>query len=188
MTRWRIWLAILALAGGALLMACSDSKDDDDGNGGDGPTATESADEGDETPDDSGNGDGANTPDDSGNGNGDGAFDDIPVPDGADEVDSGTYSGAQVPIIDPSGSVDASTFGDVQYRTYETSDSGESVINFYSDQLSGWDEKYKLSGGSGEGSGAFGIWTKDDGRTALWVGASEIDGNTTVVVILGSAD
>jgi hypothetical protein len=62
MTRWRIWLAVLALAGATLLMACNDGgDDDDDGNGGDEPTATQSADGGDETPTDGdgdGNGDG----------------------------------------------------------------------------------------------------------------------------------
>jgi hypothetical protein len=70
MTRWRIWFAALALIGGALLMACGgggDDDDDDGGNGGDEPTATESADGGEETPADGGNGDG--------DGNGDGSAD-----------------------------------------------------------------------------------------------------------------
>jgi len=49
MTRWRIWLAVLALAGGALLVACGGGDDDKDGgdNGGDEPDATEPADTGD---------------------------------------------------------------------------------------------------------------------------------------------
>lgn len=62
MTRWRIWLAAMAVLGGALLVACGggDDKKKDDG-GGDEPTATASA-TGDETPaagDGGGNGDGA---------------------------------------------------------------------------------------------------------------------------------
>jgi hypothetical protein len=175
----RLWFMLLIIVGGLGIAACgSDDKD---------ATATTAADT---TPEDGAGTtpDGGNTPDDSGNGGSDGAFGDIPVPDGADEVDSGTFSGAQVPFIDPSGSVDASTFGDIQYKIYETSDSAESVIEFYSDELSGWDEAYKFSGGAGDaGAGGFGIWTKDDGQTALWVGASEADGTTSVTVIVGSA-
>jgi hypothetical protein len=59
MTRWRIWLAVLALAGGALLVACGGDDDKDDGgNGGDEPTATESADGGDGDGDADGDADG----------------------------------------------------------------------------------------------------------------------------------
>ena len=183
MPKLSLWLAVVAVVAGAALLACGDDEKKTD-DGGNGPTATQSTDGGDQTPVD-----GGNTPDDSGNGNGGGGtFGDIPVPDGADEVDSGTLSGAQIPFIDPSGSVDASTFGDIAYKTYETSDSAESVIQFYSDELSDWDEAYKFSGSTGDGSGGFGIWTKDDGQTALWVGASEDGGTTTVSVIVGSAD
>lgn len=176
----RLWFMLLIILGGLGIAACgSDNKDDKDKD----PTATAAAGV---TPDDGGTTpeDGGNTPDDSGNGDGAGAFGDIPVPDGADETDSGTFSGAQVPFIDPSGSVDASTFGDIQYKTYETSDSAESVINFYSDELSGWDEVYKSSAA---GAGA-GLWTRNDGNRVLSVSASEADGTTTVLVYVGSAD
>jgi len=58
MTRWRIWLAAIAVLGGALLLACGGGDDDkkDDGGGAE-PTATASAD-GDVTPADGGDGDG----------------------------------------------------------------------------------------------------------------------------------
>ena len=175
----RLWVIVLVAIGGAALFACDgDSKDDS----GDEPTAVATSDGGDKPTTD---GSSSNTPEDGG---GDGSFGDIPAPDGADEVDSGTFSGTQFPVIDPSGSVDATTFGDIEYKTYETSDSPDSVIEFYSDELSGWDEAYKFAAGSGvAGAGGFGIWTRDDGNQALWVTASEVDGATTVIVFLGSA-
>jgi len=177
----RLWFMLLVLVGGFAVAACGGDDDKDDDNGNDQPTATAPADGGDTTP-----ADGGNAPD--GSGNGDGVFGDIPIPDGANETDHGTFSGSQIPFIDPSGSVDASTFGDIEYKIYETSDSAESVINFYSDELSDWDEAYKFAGSSGDGSGGFGIWTKDDGRTALWVGASESNGTTEATVIVGTAN
>jgi len=176
----RLWMILAVALGSVLVFACGgDSKDDT----GDEPTTAAATSDGSSPTDD-----GSSPTDDGSSDNGDGAFGDIPVPDGADEIDSGTFSGAQFPVIDPSGSVDASTFSDIEYKTYETSDSAESVIEFYSDELSGWDEVYKFSAGSGDaGAGGFGIWTRNDGNQALWVTASEADGTTTVTVLLGSA-
>ncbi|MEX2160160.1 MAG: hypothetical protein WEB04_12235 [Dehalococcoidia bacterium] len=180
----RLWFMLLIIVGGLGIAACgSDDKDDKDKD----PTATAAAGvtpaDGDSTPVD-----GGNTPDDSGNGggdgNGDGALGDIPVPDGASEVDSGTFSGGQFPVVDPSGEIDASAYGDIEFKTYETSDSAESVVDFYSGELSGWDEVYKFSS-SGV---AIGIWTRDDGNQALWVSAAEAEGTTTVAAWVGSTD
>ncbi len=172
----RLWFMLLVIVGGLGIAACGG---DDDDNG-DESAATAAADD---TPADGGNGNGEDTPEDGG-GNGDGAFGDIPVPDGANEIDSGTFSGGQFPIADPNGSVDASTYGDIEYKTYETSDSAESVIDFYAGELSGWEEVYKTSS-SGV---AIGIWTRDGNDQALWVSASGAGGTTTVGVWTGSAN
>jgi hypothetical protein len=163
-------LAVLAL-GGLSAVAC---EEDDDGDAS--PTATEGSDG--ETPDD-----GAEpTEEDDGDG-ASGSFDDVPVPDGATESETGTFSSDQIPFVDPGGSIDPGAYGNIEWRTYDTAMSSEEVLNFYESELSDWDEVFKLD----TGPGAFGIWSRDNGDEVLWVGTTDIGEGTELILIHGTA-
>ena len=181
--RWaflRMAVLLLAIALFAGLAACSSSdKKDKTPEAGDTPAAEQSpADGGD-------NGDGDDvTPADSGDGGDDGgdgvdaggdAFDDVPLPDGADELSELTISGSQFPLFVPTeAGVDAEAFGDVTVREYSVDSSAEDVINFFKDNQGDWDEAYALT----SSDGGLVIWASDDGKRAVWISAGEGSGGS----------
>lgn len=194
-TSTRVWLVIIALFAGLLVVACGgDDNGDEDGNGGE-PAATATV--GDEDADD-GNGNGmeeatdtedGDAADENGDGNGDGeSLGDIPVPSGADETGSGSFSGSDIPFFAPGDEIDPEAFGSVEYREYEVDSSPEEVMDFYRDALSDWDEVWVFTGGDAEDEGGFGIWTTDGGQAAVWIGVSTLDGGTDLIVIVGAQE
>ena len=172
----RLWLVMVALLTSALAFACGDGNGDGGGSAEE-PTATAPAAGGDNTP---------ATSEDTPVGDTDtGAFSDVPVPSGAEETDSGTFTGA-IPFAVPSGDIDQDAFTTLEFKEYTLGGTPEEAVQFYRDGLDGWDEVYVFTGGASGSEGGFGVWTRDDGQTALWIGASDVAGETQLVVILGT--
>lgn len=192
---WRWWVVVPVILGGMLLAACGGDGDDeeasDTGPSEDGVVATEQADEGmmDEEPSDDDMMDEESMDDGDGGdmGAGGDAFEDVPVPSGADEVSSGEWSGS-IPGAVPGIGADPETFTSVEFKEYEVDASPSDVINFYRDNLSGWNEEMALSTGSGDEEGGFGVWTRDDGQKALWITAGTSDGATDLIVLVGATE
>ncbi len=177
----RVWLAVIALLTGAVLLACSGGDNGDDNGDGNGdseqPTATlEVAD-----------------PDGDGTGNGDvgpsgDTLDDVPLPSGAKETASGSFSSTEIPFFVPDQDFDAGAYTSIDFTQYEVDDSPDTVIAFYKDKLGSWDEVFVFSSDSDGEETGFGVWTRDDDRRVVWVAASTVDGVTELMVIVGSLD
>lgn len=110
------------------------------------------------------------------------AFEDIPLPDGADEVESVTISGSTLPFFVPAeAGVDAESFGELTMKEYEVDASPADVMEFYQDSRGDWDEAFSVA----TDEGGLLIWTKGDGDRAVWISAGEgSDAGTTALVIL----
>jgi hypothetical protein len=174
-------LAVLSL-GGLFAVAC---EEDDDGDSS--PTATESDREtpsGGETPSDGETPDDGAEPTEADDGDGaSGSLDDIPVPEGATEDGSGTYTADQIPFVDPGGTIDPGALANIQWRTYDVSQNSDAVLDFYQNELTDWDEIYVLSTGPAK----FGIWSRSDNDEVLWVGTTDVGQGTELILIHGSA-
>ncbi len=179
----RLWIVVWALLASALLVACNGGSD----NGGDDngiteqPEATAPIDDEDADADDEGDAD-----DDEAVDSVDG-FDDVPVPSGADEIGSGSFSG-NLPFGIPGGDVDPEAFTTLEFKEYEVDQSPEEVIDFYRDEMDGWDETFVFSGGSDGDEAGVGVWVRDEGQTAIFVSAARDNGTTVLTVIRGSVD
>jgi hypothetical protein len=179
---WRLWLVVGVLALGAFAVAC-----DDDGDGGGDATATEEA----TTEDgDNGDADATDTPEDGSDATDDSGSSgsaDVPLPDGAAEESSFTYSGSQLPFAVPSESgVDASTFGEVTVKSYTVDGTPEDIVNFYKDNQGDWEEAYALT----TSDGGLLLWTMEDGQQAAWIvtAAGSDEGTTSLTVATGHAE
>ena len=179
----RLLLVVGALLAGTLAAACGGDDNGDNGDA-DQPTATEQLD-GDTTP-----ADGDQTPTGDGDGNGDGgsSFGDLPLPSGADETSSGSFSSSDIPFFVPDEEFDAEAFTNLEYKQYSVDGSPAEAIDFYKEELGDWEEVFVFSGGAEGDEGGFGVWTRDGGTTAVWIGASILDDGTDLIVILGTAD
>lgn len=182
----RLLLIMITLVGGVgLALACGG--DDDGGE----PTADATTDgDGQPTaPDDEPTADATEadaTEEDDGGASGGSSFEDIPLPDGATETFSGEFSGGSVPI--PAGDLDAGAYGNLQYATYEVDQSADDVFQFYQDEMGDWDEVATFSGGAAAEAGAYGAWTKDNQAVVAWVGITEADGVTSLVIYRGERE
>ncbi len=179
---WRWLLAVVVLLVGAVAFACDGGDDNGDENG-DQPTEEATVEDGDDateepTPEDGDDADGG--------GDSDEVFEDVPIPDGAELTDSGSWSGT-IPFA-VGADVDVETFTTVEFRVYEVDGSASDIIEFYRDNMGGWDEVMVFSGGLTDEEGGFGVWTRDDGNTAAWIAAAETDGVTELTVIVGWSD
>jgi hypothetical protein len=177
---FRLGLVIVALLAGSLAFACGGGGNGDDDDDGEQPTATaevedQDADEDEDAGEDDGGDAGAE------------AFGDIPIPAGASETSSGSWSGS-IPFAVPNADVDPEAFTAIEFKQYDVDDSPEDVIAFFQDELDGWDEVFVFSGGAAGEEGGFGVWTRDDGRAAVWVAASIVDDATELLVILGTQE
>ncbi|MGB2694538.1 MAG: hypothetical protein WBD55_05050 [Dehalococcoidia bacterium] len=176
------WL-LVAMALGATIAfgACGDSNNDtSDEKTDEQPVATD--DTSSDGSSDNGNQDGGNA-DSGGNGS-----DEVPLPDGADEQGSGTYSSSQIPFPVFNEDFDSEVFGTVEWKLYEVEQSAADVISFYQGEFSDWDEVFVSTAGAEGNEGGFGVWTTDDGRRAVWVGVGESGGSTQMTLIVGNAD
>ncbi|MEX1254709.1 MAG: hypothetical protein WEE64_10245, partial [Dehalococcoidia bacterium] len=112
---------------------------------------------------------------------------DVPLPDGANEESSLTYSGSQLPFPIPSESgVDASTFGELTVKTYTVDGSPEDIVDFYKDNQGDWEEAYGVT----TSEGGLLLWTMDDGQQAAWIvtAPGSEDGTTSLTVASGHAE
>jgi hypothetical protein len=173
----------LALAAGAALVACgggSNSSNDEKAQ----PTASQQQ-------------NGGNTPETkatesqatskpSGGGSS-GSIGSVPVYPGANKTSGGEWSGSEaaIPALG-SSDVNAGDYKTVQYAIYETSDGAQEVLDWYKDKMGDWKNKGSFSGGEEGSVGAFGAWTKDDGKEAAWISVSEDSGTTTLSIFYGS--
>jgi hypothetical protein len=174
----RFFLIAAAVAATIAFAACSDSGNDDDGGDGNQPVATEDTSDG--------SSDDENVPtEDSDDGSSGSSSGDIPVPDGASEQGSGTYSGSQIPFVVPNADFDADAYGEVEWTLYELDDSPSDVIEFYRDEFGDWDEVFSGFAGSDGEEGGYGVWTSDDGNTAVWLGVSASGGSTQLTLVVG---
>ncbi len=117
-----------------------------------------------------------------------GELPDISTYPGAEEVFSGTFTGAgafPIPMVGDGG-LEPEDYGAVQYTMYETSDSPEKVLDFYKKEFKGWKEEWKFSMEELGQKGEVVVWSKDDGNTAAWLAAFEDEGTTSVVVAMGA--
>ena len=181
---WRLLLVVGVLALGAFVVAC----DDDGDGGGDDPTATaeETTEDGDaeatDTPED-----GEEDPTEEDGDGGSSGSSDVPLPDGAEEESSLTYSGSQLPFPIPSESgVDASTYGEVTVKTYTVDGSPEDIVDFYKGNQGDWEEVYGVT----TSEGGLLLWTMDDGQQAAWIvtAPGSDDGTTSLTVASGHVE
>jgi len=179
---WRWLLVIPVVLAGMLLAACGDDGDEPSAPGpaDEGVATVEPAEDGivDEEPTDE---DGAEV-----EAGGD-VFDDVPAPAGAREMESGEWSGS-IPGLVPGIGAEPGDFTTIEFQQLEVDDSPSDVIEFYKDNLEGWNEEFVFSGGADGDEGGIGVWTRDDGRVAVWITAGRSDGVTEVVIIRGTAD
>jgi len=113
----------------------------------------------------------------------------IPAYPGAEEVFSGTFTGAgafPIPMVGDGG-LEPEDYGAVQYTMYETSDSPEKVLDFYKKEFKGWEEVWAFSMEELGQEGEVVVWSKDDGNTAAWLAAFEEEGTTNVAVAVGTS-
>jgi hypothetical protein len=115
------------------------------------------------------------------------AFEDVPVPSGANETGSGKWSGS-IPGLVPGVGAEPGDFTSVEYKQFEVDGSPSDVISFYRDNMGGWNEEFAYTGGETGDEGGIGIWTRDDGRVAVWITAGSSDGATEVIIVRGSSD
>ncbi len=168
-----ILAALIAAAFLVLAVACGGDEDEE------APTvAAEETPElapGEETPEGPGPGDGGELPS-------------IPAYPGAEEVFSGTFTGAgafPIPMVGDGG-LEPDEYGAIQYTMYETSDSPEKVLDFYKKEFKGWEEVWAFSMEEVGQKGEVAVWSKDDGNMAAWMSAFEEEGTTNVAVAVGT--
>jgi len=112
----------------------------------------------------------------------------IPAYPGAEEVFSGTFTGAgafPIPMVGDGG-LAPDEYGAIQYTLYETSDSPEKVLDFYNEEFKGWEEVWTFSMEELGQEGEVVVWSKDDGNVAAWMYAFEEEGTTSVAVAVGA--
>jgi len=113
----------------------------------------------------------------------------IPAYPGAEEVFSGTFTGAgafPIPMVGDGG-LEPEDYGAIQYTMYETSDSPEKVLDFYKKEFKGWEEVWAFSMEELGQKGEVAVWSKDDGNMAAWMAAFEEEGTTNVAVAVGAS-
>jgi hypothetical protein len=177
---WRWWLVVPVVAAAFLVFACGGGDEEPSDTGpADGGAATEQMDgESEDAAMDEEPSDGGMEMEAGGE-----AFSDVPLPEGASVVSSGEWSGS-IPGAVPGMGAELEDYTSLEFRQIETDASPEDVINFYSDQLSDWDELFVFSGGAEGDEGGVGVWTHDD--VAVWISAATSDGTTDAVIIRGS--
>jgi len=171
--------ALIAAAFLVLAVACG-GDDEEAPAAGETPAAAEETPElapGEETPEGPGPGD-------------EGEFPSIPAYPGAEEVFSGTFTGAgafPVPFVGDGG-LAPDEYGAIQYTTYETSDSPEKVLDFYKTEFKGWEEEWTFSVEKVTQKGEVVVWSKDDGDIAVWMAAltAPHGEGTGIVVAVGA--
>ena len=168
---WLRWLAIPFLVLGLALAACGGG-DEEEKEGQPTPTATVEEEATLQEEVEAGPGE---------------AFADVPVPGDADETASGSWSGS-LPFAVPSEDIDPEQYSTIEYKEYKVDASPQEVMNFYRDKMDGWDEVFFFTGGEAGEEGGVGAWTRDGGRTAVWVAANQADGESDLFIMLGTSD
>ncbi len=132
---------------------------------------------------------------DDGNGDGDGdadgdaggdAFEDVPLPEGAKEGETLTFTGLEIDAFVPFDTgVDSETLGEITAKNYEVDGSPGDVLEFYEDNRGDWNEAFGFTADEG----GILVWTKGDDQV-LWILTSEgaDSGTTELVVMFGQGD
>ena len=162
-----ILTAVIAAAFLVLAVACGGDEDEEGPAAGETPAAAE-------TPEETPAGEVGELPS-------------IPAYPGAEEVSSGTFTGAGAFPIPLTGDIPIGPeeFAEVRYTFYETSDSSDKVSDFYEKEFKDWEEEWTFSMEELGQKGEVVVWSKDDQNIAAWMTAFEDDGTTTVVVAIG---
>lgn len=178
-------LIALMLALGAAFVACGGGADKSDKEQAE-PTVAEQQQDGQDTPAAESTPEKKATAKSSSGGDSGGSIGDVPVYPGANKTTGGEWSGSEAMIPAVGSDVDAGSYSTVQYAMYETSDGAQDVFEWYKDKMSDWKDEGSFSGGSEGSVGAFGVWTKDDGKEAAWITVGEDSGTTTLGIFFGS--
>jgi hypothetical protein len=76
--------------------------------------------------------------------------------------------------------------GNMRYRTFETSDSADSVFDFYNGKFGGWTTELTFDVDEAGMKVRIGVWSKDERKSAAWLAATEAGGITEVIVMTGT--
>lgn len=74
----------------------------------------------------------------------------------------------------------------MRYRTFETEDSADQVLDFYNDEFAGWKTELSIDSGETGAKTVIAVWSKDDRKSAAWLVATEAEGITEVVAMTGT--
>lgn len=74
----------------------------------------------------------------------------------------------------------------MRYRTFETNDSADQVLDFYKDEFAGWKTELSIDTGETGAKTLVAVWSKDDRKSVAWLAASEAGGVTQVVAMTGT--
>jgi hypothetical protein len=76
--------------------------------------------------------------------------------------------------------------GNMRYRAFETSDSADTVLDFYSSQFEGWTKELTFDVDEAGMKIRVAVWSKDHRKSAAWMAATEGEGTTEVIVMTGA--
>lgn len=76
--------------------------------------------------------------------------------------------------------------GNMRYRTFETSDSADTVLDFYNDKFEGWTTELTFDVDEAGMKIRVAVWSKDHRKSAAWLAATESQGTTEVIVMTGT--
>jgi hypothetical protein len=117
----------------------------------------------------------------------------VPVyPNAIEEVNSDAeFSGQEIaglPAAPPVGEsqVDVSGFDKIETFVYDTEDSAAQVFDWYESNMSGWTEDWSSRDDGSAQHRAVAVWTRDGGKEAAWMKATEDFGKTTLFLWYGS--
>jgi hypothetical protein len=115
-----------------------------------------------------------------------GSINDVPVYPGATKVSSGELPGTAGSIPAIGSNLNAADYATVDFAIYQTNDDAQTVVDWYTSHMSGWTKAGSFSGGTGENTGAFAAWTKDNGNEAAWITVGASGGQTSLSVWFGT--
>lgn len=122
----------------------------------------------------------------SGGGGSAGSINDVPVYPGATKISSGELPGTAGSIPAIGSNLNAADYTTVDFAIYQTNDDAQTVFDWYTGDMSGWTKAGSFSGGTGENTGAFAAWTKDNGNEAAWITVGASAGQTSLSIWFGS--
>ena len=76
--------------------------------------------------------------------------------------------------------------GNMRYRTFETSDPADTVLDFYNAEFQGWTRELTFDVDEAGMKVRVAVWSKDQRKSAAWLAATEAGGIAEVIVMTGT--